>query len=116
MKTVLSRLRQYGLIAKPTKCEWGAASLTYLGHQVRQGVVSVLECIVEAIRHYRMPVSKKDLQAFLGTTGYYLKFISHYADHSVLPMEATGKPAPFKLAWTGGMESCIFAMFYAICP
>ena len=60
---------------KPAKCKWGSASLTFLGHTVGRGKVSTPDHRVEAIRNHVRPVTKKDVQSFIGTTGYYRKFI-----------------------------------------
>ena len=80
---VLLALREHGLTAKPSKCQWGSQSFIYLGHEVGRGKVSVLEAKITAIRDYKQPKTKRDLEAFLGTTGYYHKFIRNYADHSL---------------------------------
>lgn len=45
LRQTLERLRQYQLTAKPSKCQWGASSLTYLGHVVGHGKVCVPECM-----------------------------------------------------------------------
>ena len=37
LRQTLERLRQHNLTAKPSKCQWGATSLTYLGHLVGRG-------------------------------------------------------------------------------
>ena len=58
LRIVLERLRKNGLTAKPSKCEWGASSLTYLGHVVGAGKVSIPEARVDAIRNFRRPVTK----------------------------------------------------------
>ena len=79
LKLVLERLRQHGLTAKPSKCEWGASSLSYLGHSVGHGRASVHEARVAAIRNFKQPITKSDLRAFLGTVGYYRKFIPEYS-------------------------------------
>ena len=75
IKCVLDRLRKAGLMAKPAKCQWVSASLTFLGHTVGRGMWSTPDHRVEAIRNHVRPVTKKDVQSFLGTTGYYRKFI-----------------------------------------
>ena len=79
IQLVMEKLRQAGLTAKPSKCCWGIASISYLGHVVGKGKVSVPECKVKSIREFVKPVTKKDLQSFLGTTGYYRKFIRDYS-------------------------------------
>ena len=55
----LDRLRKAGLTAKPAKCQWRSASLTFLGHTVGRGKVSTPDHRVEAIRNHVMPVTKK---------------------------------------------------------
>ena len=65
MKCVLDRLRKAGLTAKPAKCQWGSATLTFLGHTVGRGMVSTPDHRVEAIRNHVSPVTKKDVQSFL---------------------------------------------------
>ena len=43
VKKVLEALQKAGLTAKKDKCEWGKATLEYLGHQVGDGVVTIPE-------------------------------------------------------------------------
>ena len=74
--------------------------MVYLGHEVGCGRVSVPEAKVEAIRKFVKPKTKKDLQAFLGTSGYYCRFISHYAEHSFHLTSATKKAALNTIVWT----------------
>ena len=72
IQLVVEKLRQAGLRAKPSKCCWGIAFLSYLGHVAGKGKVSVPECKVKSIREFVKPVIKKDLHPFLvllGTTG-----------------------------------------------
>ena len=76
---VLQALRQAGLTAKPSKCVWGAKSLTYLGHTVGYGLVQVPEARVLALKNFRFPVNKKQLRSFLGTAGYYRRFIPGFS-------------------------------------
>lgn len=75
----LQALSQAGLTANPAKCVWGARSLSYLGHMVGVDHISVPEARVLAIKEFRKPKSKKDLRAFLGTVGYYRRFIPDFA-------------------------------------
>ena len=69
IREVLQALRQAGLTAKPSKCVWGAKSLTYLGHTVGYGLVQVPEARVLALKNFRFPVNKKQLRVRLLTTG-----------------------------------------------
>lgn len=66
LRETLTRLRGNGLTAKPSKCVWGAAEITYLGHTVSKGRLSVPECRVTVLREFKRPLTKTDLRAFLG--------------------------------------------------
>ena len=52
---------------------------TYLGHVVGNGVVKPQEDKLTAIKHLPQPTTKKQIQSFLGLTGYYRQFIPNYA-------------------------------------
>ena len=108
---VLDRLRKHGLTAKESKCEWGASSVTYLGHVVGEGKVSVPEARVAAIRNFKRPQNKSELCAFLGTVGYYRKFVCNYSKIAHPLTEATKKSAPNVLRWS----TDIYDAFILLC-
>ena len=61
------------------KCHWGTSRLENLG---REGQVMVPETRLAAIRNFIHQKTKKQLQAFLGMTGYYRNFVTRYAENS----------------------------------
>ena len=81
-------------MAKPSKCVWAAEKLEYLGHVVGGGTVAVPQAKVVTIMNFRKSVTKKDLRAFLGTTGYYCRFIKNCADRAWNLTKANTKTAP----------------------
>ena len=111
IKCVLDRLRKAGLMAKPEKCQWGSASLTFLEYTVGRGMVSTPDHRVEAIRNHVRPVTKKDVQSFLDTTGYYRKFIPNYAHNSIQLTNTTQKSTPNVVCWSTAMND----EFYYLC-
>ena len=82
MGALLSRLQELGLSAKPAKCQFAMTECTYLGH-VGNGVVKPQEDMLTAIKHFLQPTTKKQIQSFLGLTGYYCRFIPNYATVAV---------------------------------
>ena len=58
METVLQKLSEAKLTAKPSKCERGKSYVQYLGHLVGEGCVSVPETRTDSIREYRQPTTK----------------------------------------------------------
>ena len=62
---VLEQLKIFGLTAKPSKCQWGASPLTFLGHTVGGGTMSVPDYLVNTIKQYVRPIIKHDVHALL---------------------------------------------------
>ncbi len=56
VESVLSRLSEAKLTAKPSKCEWG--HVRYLGHVVGAGCIQIPEARASSIKNYVRPVSK----------------------------------------------------------
>ena len=106
IEEVLLALRTVGLTAKPDKCVWGARSLSYLGHDIGEGLVKVPEARIQALREYRKPITKKDLRAFLGMVGYYRRFIPDFAGRAGPLYAALKKEAPPSLVWSE--EMCVY--------
>ena len=76
---VLQRLQQAGLKLKPKKCELLQTEVKYLGHLVSAEGIATDPEKVEAIREWPRPTCVRDLQAFLGTAGYYRQYLPDFA-------------------------------------
>ena len=100
VRNVLPALREAGLTAKPFKCVWGAKSLSYLGYTVGYGLVEVPEAKVKALQTFRHPVNKGHLSSFLGSVGYYRRFIPSFALKAGPLYDSLKKEAPHLLEWT----------------
>lgn len=103
IEEVLCALERAGLAANPAKCVWGARSLGYLGHMIGVGHVSVPEARVMALKEYCLPKRKKDLRAFLGTIGYYRRFVPDFAGRAGPLNAALAKDSPDLMKWTDVM-------------
>ena len=78
LRTVLGRLRAAGLTAKPAKCQLGNNQCDYLGLSVGNGEIRPEATKIEAVAKFPLPVTKKDVRAVLGLSGYYRGFIRHH--------------------------------------
>lgn len=96
----LTRLKNVGLTLKLNKCHFGMSSCLYLGHEVGNSKVKPLEAKIAAIQSFKKPVTKKDVQAFLGLTGYYRRFIPNFASVAAPLTDATCKENPERIQWT----------------
>ena len=104
---VLLALRQAGLTANPSKCRWGGRSVEFLGHNVGTGRMSIPEHRVTALASYTKPTTKKGLRAFLGSIGFYRRYVEKLADQTAVLTPLTTKQAPQRVEWTAEGE-CAF--------
>lgn len=76
---VLSRFREFGLKLKPTKCSLFREEVVFLGHVLGKDGVRANPSLVQDVEKWPVPQSLKELQAFLGLTNYYRRFVQGYA-------------------------------------
>jgi hypothetical protein len=75
---VCQRLADASLTLNLAKCEFGKATVTYLGKQVGQGQVRPLNAKVTAILSLPTPTTRRELRRFLGMVGYYRCFCQNF--------------------------------------
>ena len=97
---IFNRLRTAGLTAKPSKCNFGMATCSYLGHVIGLGNIKPDEAKIHAIKNFIRPLTKKDVRSYLGLVGYYRKFIPNFASLSACLSDLTSKDQPQKVKWT----------------
>ena len=76
---VLERLRTFNLKIKLSKCDFYKTQLEYLGYIISNEGLQVVHDKVRAISNFPIPKSLKNIQQFLGVTGYYRRFIFTYS-------------------------------------
>ncbi|XP_060962287.1 uncharacterized protein LOC133032379 [Cannabis sativa] len=76
---VLRVLRDTKFFAKASKCNFFQKRVEYLGHLVSSNGVQADPSKITAMNEWPVPTSLKQLRGFLGLTGYYRRFVSHYA-------------------------------------
>ena len=79
LEAVLQLLDKDGWKVKPSKCSFAQRSIAYLGHIISEAGVATDPSKISAIQAWPTPTSVKDLRSFLGLSGYYRKFVQHYA-------------------------------------
>ena len=77
---LFQRLTQYGVMVNPSKCEFGATSLSFLGHVIDKDGIRPLPEKVKSIMDYPAPTSLRKLREFLGLINFYRRFLSHCAE------------------------------------
>ncbi|GJS86697.1 ty3-gypsy retrotransposon protein [Tanacetum coccineum] len=111
LTTVLGCLHDHRLYAKFSKCAFGEQRVEYLGHIVTGAGVEMDPQKVNAVKDWPIPTSLSQLRAFLGLTGYYRRFIKHYA---TIAHPLTNLLRKDSFHWSVDAESAFDALKHAL--
>ena len=78
-KRVLLTAAAHGLAVNWKKCKFMQSSVFFLGHYVENGTISPSPEKISAVTKFSVPRNVKAVQAFLGLTGFFRKFVKNYA-------------------------------------
>ena len=99
LRKLLTRLRQAGLTARPSKCMVGFTTVEFLGHTVGDGILAPNKDKVRDIIEAKRPETKKQVMSFLGMVGFYRKFIPQFAEIAFPLTNLIRKGNPTKVSW-----------------
>jgi cleavage and polyadenylation specificity factor subunit 1 len=108
-------LRDGGLLLNMDKCQFGAASLEFLGHTVSAGGLQPLSSHVQAIMEVPRPLDTTQLQRFLGMINFYRRFIPGTAKILLPLTEALKGGHKKQLTWGPQEDAAFQAAKQALC-
>ena len=79
LEEVFQRIRDIGLKLSPKKCHFFQKKIKCLGHVMSEQGISCDPKKTSAVSSWPTPTNAKDVQKFLGFTGFYRRFIQDYA-------------------------------------
>ncbi|GFT46007.1 hypothetical protein TNCV_3535671 [Trichonephila clavipes] len=85
LQILFTRLQQYGLSLKPSKCIFGVTSIKFLGFKVSESGIEPLSDRVDCILKFPQPTTLTQLRRFLGLFNFYRRFVPKAA-HLLAPL------------------------------
>jgi len=79
LKMVLKRAEEYGLEINKKKCQLLKRCIEFLGHIIEDGKIYLSPEKTKAVLKFPEPKTIKQVQSFLGLSGYFRKFIPQYS-------------------------------------
>ena len=102
LRAVFDQIRSANLKLKPRKCILCRQRVDFLGHIVSKEGIATDPAKTEKVMNWPVPVSKHDVQQFLGLTSYYRRFVQGYATIAKPLHQLTEKNTPFR--WTAAAQ------------
>ena len=103
LEAVLLKLKEAGLKAKISKCEFLKAKITFLGHNVDVDGIHTMDDKIHAINKFPQPQNVDNVRSFLGLCGYYRPFIKNFAAMASPLTKLLKKEVPFH--WNAAQET-----------
>ncbi|GFX42905.1 transposon Tf2-8 polyprotein [Trichonephila clavipes] len=76
---VLETAPRYGIELNLKKCQFLQGKINFLGHVIQNGIIQPSAEKTVSVCNFPEPKNAKDVQSFLGLTGYFRKYIPSYA-------------------------------------
>jgi hypothetical protein len=102
---VLQKLWDNQLYAKYSKCEFWINEVSFLGHIISNGGISVDPAKVKEIVAWSIPTIVTEIRSFLGLVGYYRRFIEGFSKFAKPMTSLMEKGREFK--WTRSAKKAL---------
>ena len=106
-------LAKANLVVNLPKSEFVSAQLQYLGHMIGLGTLAPPTSKCEDIQSIAVPCNKRQVRRFLGTVGYYRRYISNFAELALPLTDLLRKNKSF--VWTQDCEHSFKSLKDALC-
>jgi hypothetical protein len=91
------------LFDKLRKCKFWLKQVAFFGHVISEGGISIDPSKIHDVLSWNTPMNVGDIHSFLGSTGYYQRFIEGFSKITKPMTELLEKDKKFK--WTSTCEA-----------
>ena len=104
VRMVWQRLLENRLFMKAEKCKFSCVTMSFLGHIISAGNISMDPEKVRVVEQWLKPTDRKALQRFLGLANFYRRFIRNYSSIAAPLTRLTSTKVRF--SWGQEAEDC----------
>ena len=107
---VLQKLRQAGLVIRPTNSVFSSKFIEFLEHSIEKNCISINEENLEKIRSAKRPTTKKEVRSFLGLANYHRDHMPSFAAIAAPISELTKKGLLESVRWEDAQEKAFVTL------
>jgi transposase InsO family protein len=108
VRTILTLLRQHHFYCKMSKCEFGVAAVTFLGHRLSADGITPDPAKLAAIQDWPRPQTATEVRAFLGLANYIRRNVPHMAEAQLTLTNLTALAQPWH--WSAEHDAAFAAV------
>ncbi len=109
---VFNRLREAGLKAKLTKCDFLKSRIEFLGHVVDGDGIHTVDSKINAVKHFPTLTTVENVRSFLGLAGYYRALVKGFAAIASPLTRLLKKDVPF--TWNDAQQHSFNTLKHAL--
>jgi len=95
LDNIFTRLENVGIKLRRDKCQLARLEVEYLGHTISFNEVRPAPAKLLAVKEFPEPRNRKEVQRFLGLSGYFRRFINQYTKTAYPLTQLTRKDIDF---------------------
>lgn len=111
LRETLNVAAKHGLNINWEKCQFLKTRIEFLGYEIQNGQINPGQNKIKAMQRFPKPTCCKEVQSFLGLSGYFRRFVKNYARITQPLSDLTKRDTKF--VWKNEQE-CAFATLKSI--
>lgn len=110
LEKVFMNLDRMGIRLNIHKCKFAEGEVKFLGHNITQGKIKMIQETIKNIKNFPTPKNKRDIQAFLGLVNWDRKFVDKLAQYTKPLEERLKKEVKFQ--WNDELQEAMDEVKY----